>query len=51
MENSLGMNGRKVLSNQELARKLNRSPGAISQAKARIQELLNKEDELSPFGS
>lgn len=51
MELSLGMNGRKPMANQDIARRLNRSPGAISQAKARIQALLNEEDELSPFGA
>lgn len=50
MEHSLGMNGRPVLPNHEIARKLNRSPGAISQAKLRIQKMLNEEQDLSPFG-
>lgn len=36
--------------NHVIARKLNRSPGAISQAKGRIQKLLDEEFELSPFG-
>jgi DNA-directed RNA polymerase specialized sigma subunit len=49
MEYSLGLNGQPVLSNQEIAVKLKRSPGAISQRKQRIQMLLNQEDELSPF--
>lgn len=50
MELAFGMNGRRPLQNQEIARKLNRSPGAISQAKARIQKMLDEEFELSPFG-
>ena len=50
MEHSLGLYGRRPLSNEALARKMNRSPGAISQAKARIQALLNAESTLSPFG-
>lgn len=50
MEHTLGMNGRRVISNQQLAEKLKRSPGAISQAKARIQALLDQGEELSPFG-
>lgn len=49
LEHTLGLHGRRPLSNQELARKLNRSPGAISQRKARIQQLLDKEQTLSPF--
>jgi DNA-directed RNA polymerase specialized sigma subunit len=49
MELSLGLNGRKPLSNQEIAQKLGRSPGAISQRKKKIQEALNQEPELSPF--
>lgn len=51
MEHTMGLNGRKPLSNFEVAAKLNRSPGAISQAKKRIQKRLNEEQELSPFGS
>jgi DNA-directed RNA polymerase specialized sigma subunit len=46
MEYTLGMHGRQPLSNIELARKLNRSPGAVSQAKARIQQKLDEEFEL-----
>lgn len=49
MEYTLGMNGQPVLSNQEIARKLNRSPAAISQRKVRIQSMLDQENELSPF--
>lgn len=49
MEYSLGLHGRRPLSNQDIARKLGRSPGAISQRKARIQALLDQEQELSPF--
>lgn len=46
LENTLGLHGRKPLSNQVLAAKLNRSPGAISQAKLRIQKLLDDEDTM-----
>jgi len=49
MEWSLGMHGRKKLSNQEIARKLSRSPGAISQRKAKIQQVIRQEESLSPF--
>lgn len=50
MEYSLGLHGRRPLQNQEIAAKLRRSPGAISQATARIQALLDEEHDLSPFG-
>lgn len=46
MEYTLGMNGRKPLSNSELAIKLKRSPGAISQAKKRIQDILAKMEDI-----
>lgn len=49
MEHTLGLNGRPKLSNKELAKRLNRSPGAISQRKIKIQRLLDQEMELSPF--
>lgn len=49
-ELAFGLNGRKPMQNQKIAAKLNRSPGAISQAKARIQKMLDEEYELSPFG-
>lgn len=51
MEHSMGLNGRRTLSNQALAAKMNRSPGAVSQAKLRIQKMLDEEHALSPFGS
>jgi len=49
MEYSLGLNGRKPLANQEIAKKLKRSPGAISQAKAKIQKLIDEGDRFSIF--
>ncbi len=49
LEMTLGMNGRKPATNLEIARKLRRSPGAISQRKASIQKLLDQEADLSPF--
>lgn len=49
MELSLGLHGRKVLSNQEIAKKLKRTPGAISQRKKKIQEIIREEEGLSPF--
>jgi len=41
MEYTLGMHGRSPLSNQELAKKLRVSPGAISQRKAKIQDKID----------
>lgn len=49
MEYAFGMGGRTPLSNQDIARKINRSPGLVSQRKARIQAILNQEESLSPF--
>lgn len=49
MELSLGMRGNKKLSNAEIASKLGRSPGAITQRKTKIQQLLDQEQQLSPF--
>jgi len=49
LEWSLGLGGAPRLSNLEIARRLGRSPGAISQRKARIQQMLDQEPELSPF--
>ncbi len=42
MELALGWGGRRRHSNQEIAAKLTRTPGAISQAKARIQAQLDE---------
>lgn len=50
MELAYGLNGRKPMQNQKIAAKLGRSPGAISQAKARIQKMLDEEHELNLFG-
>ena len=47
MEHSLGLRGKPILSNQEIARKLGVTPSAVSQRKARIQGRL---DERSSIG-
>lgn len=47
MEHSLGLHRRPVLQNQEIARRLGLSPGAVSQRKAKIQQLLNMRDDLN----
>jgi DNA-directed RNA polymerase specialized sigma subunit len=49
MELSLGLNGQRKLSNQEIAARLKVSPTAITQRKAKIQAKLDREQELSPF--
>lgn len=49
MEWSLGLYGQEQLSNQAIAAKLGLTPGAITQRKAAIQQMLDKERELSPF--
>lgn len=49
LEHTLGLHNRPVLQNQEIARKLRLSPGAISQRKARIQQKLNLQDDLRIF--
>jgi hypothetical protein len=49
MEYTLGLHGHKKLNNQEIAKKLNRSPGSISQRKVKIQQILDQESDLSPF--
>jgi RNA polymerase primary sigma factor len=46
MEHTLGMHGKQVLANQDIAKKLGVSPGAVSQRKARIQQKLDMRDEL-----
>jgi len=49
MEYAFGLNGRRPMSNLDIAAKLGRSPGLISQRKLFIQQLLDQEQELSPF--
>ena len=43
MDMTLGRNGRKKTSTQEIAHKLNISPGAVSQRAAKIQNMLNQQ--------
>lgn len=49
MEYTLGLNGKPRLPNNELAKRLKLSPGAISQRKQRIQKILDQEIDVSPF--
>lgn len=46
MEHSLGLHGKPILSKQAIAKKLRLSPGAISQRAAKIQERLDRQDDL-----
>ncbi len=50
MDYTLGLRGVKPLSNMELAARLGLSPGAISQRKAKIQQLLDARYDVDPFG-
>jgi hypothetical protein len=50
MEHAFGVNGRRPLQNQEIARKMNRSPGPSPRRRRRIQKLLDEEHELAPEG-
>lgn len=43
MDMTLGRNGRRKTSTQEIAKKLNISPGAVSQRAAKIQNMLNQQ--------
>jgi hypothetical protein len=49
MELTLGLHGNQKLSNSEVAKRVGRSPGAITQRKMRIQQLLDQEQQYSPF--
>ncbi len=49
MEFTLGLHGRPQLGNAEIAARLKRTPGAISQRKAKIQQKIRQEEFLSPF--
>jgi DNA-directed RNA polymerase specialized sigma subunit len=46
MEHTLGLHGKQILSKQQIANKLRLSPGAISQRASKIQDKLNKREEL-----
>ncbi len=50
MDYTLGLRGAQQLSNMDLAARLNLSPGAISQRKARIQGMLDERFQIDPFG-
>lgn len=49
MEHTLGLYGQPVLPKKEIAEKLGISPGAVTQRAAKIQEKLDKREELSPL--
>lgn len=49
LDATLGLHGRAKQSNQEIARRLRLSPGAVSQRKAKIQMLLDQREEMELF--
>lgn len=49
MDYTLGLNGRPALSNSDLAAKLDLSPGAVSQRKAKIQAMLDSRHQFDLF--
>lgn len=49
LEHTLGLDGLPKLGNSEIAKKLKISAGAVSQRKARIQQKLDMQADLSPF--
>jgi len=49
LDYTLGINGKAKKSNAEIAKLLKMSPSAVTQRSARIQSLLDKELDLSPF--
>ena len=50
LERTLGLFGKRPLSNQDIARRLNLSPGAVSQRKAKLQQQLDSLYESKLFG-
>lgn len=49
MEHTLGMYGKPVLPKKRIAQMLKISPGAVTQRAAKIQELIDRREELSPM--
>lgn len=49
MEHTLGMWGKPVLPKKEIAKRLRISPGAVTQRAAKIQEKIDRREELSPL--
>ena len=47
MEHSFGLNGKKLLSNEQIARSMRMSPAAISIRKTKIQQELDKREKLN----
>ncbi len=50
MDYTLGLRGAKPLANTDLALRLGLSPGAVSQRKAKIQQMLDERFQVDPFG-
>jgi DNA-directed RNA polymerase specialized sigma subunit len=51
LETTLGLHNKRMLANQDIARRLGISPGAVSQRKARIQAKLDEFTNINPLGS
>ena len=49
MEHTVGLFGRKKLNTKELAKKLNVSPGAISQRRKKVQEYIDRALQVNPL--
>jgi hypothetical protein len=49
MDMTLGRNGRRRTSTQDIAKKLRVSPGAVSQRAAKIQDMLDKRYQYGGF--
>ena len=49
LEHTLGLHGKPRLSKQRIAARLRLSPGAVSQRAAKIQQLLDKREEIGSF--
>jgi hypothetical protein len=50
LEYTKGMHGKPILSNQDLAKRLKISPGAVSQRKAKIQQQIDESIGFNLFG-
>ena len=49
LDHTTGLGGAVILKNRELAARLKLSPGAVSQRKAKIQTMIDRQDDLSVF--
>lgn len=49
LEHTVGLDGAEIFSNRDISHNLKLTPGAISQRKAKIQAILDRQSELNPF--